>query len=121
MSHDRIYVTRDTLNDYVEFNSPFRVHSDSTISDAGGHIMAPETLWDEDSLSGLDLPLMRQYGFTPLNGHATNGLIRHPSEYLDGQLAQDILGEPGVYCVTEVIDPDDTDALIGWSISRYEP
>src|SRR5699024_11335216 len=73
------------------------------------------------SLSGLDLPLMRQYGFTPLNGHATNGLIRHPSEYLDGQLAQDILGEPGVYCVTEVIDPDDTDALIGWSISRYEP
>lgn len=50
--------------------------------------------------------------------HSYRGPVMHPSEQLSGGLARDLLAEPGVYTVTEAMDPEDMDNLVGWVVLK---
>lgn len=115
--------TVDTLDDLVEFNVPFTIDEQACFT-TPFIIKAPETARLSDHVSGpaddieLDAP-----GWTPLVGftgqYSYHGAIMHPSEYLGGGLAQHILEHPGTYVVLEVIDPDDLEAVVGWTILEH--
>lgn len=82
-------MTPDRLNDAMPFDHVIRVHANGSVTDEPG-IYAPELYESEVSpgwtlLSGYS----GQYGYS--------GPIMHPSEYIGGGMARDILAEPGVY------------------------
>lgn len=90
--------TRDTLNDRVEFDSPFYSHGDGRISDARG-VYAPEVSDDETHE-----PWTLLTGWTGQHGY--NGATLHESEQLSGALAQHVLDTPGTYVVTTSMTSD---------------
>ena len=97
-----MYVTPDTLNGAVEFDSPFRVNSDGTITTPLPGVYGPEGT-DVDGQS--DDPT-----WSPVNGWSGQyryaGPVMHPSEYLGGRMARWVLDTPGVYVLTEARDED---------------
>ena len=93
------YVTPDTLNSAIEFDHPFTVHpvDDSgrvRVTDGPDDIYAPDLTDDEpdsDRWTFVD-------GYSGQHGYS--GPIMHNSEYLGGQMARDVLANPGTYvCV----------------------
>lgn len=103
------------LNAIMEFDHVVRVHDDGTVTAEDG-IYGPNLLDDD-----LDGP-----GWTLLDGYSGqdrySGPIMHDSEFIGGQMAEDILSEPGVYVVIATYyspETDDDDLVCeGWAVAR---
>lgn len=122
-------MTRNSLNDLMEFDHVVRVHDDGTITEPAG-IHAPEVFVGTDD-DGSILPeneremladlkragwsLMR--GYTGQSGY--RGPIMHPSEYIGGGLERDIRAAPGWY-VAVVVETADSDDPAGWAVAYRE-
>ncbi len=87
-------VTRDTLNAAMEIDHVIRVHADGTVTDLVSGIWAP-SLYDGDlsQMAGHDWRLMDGYS----GQYMYAGPVMHPSEYIGGRMADDILSTPGYY------------------------
>jgi hypothetical protein len=110
-------VTAETLSDAVEFDSPFRVYEGGKIGDAED-IYAPELM--DGELLGDGWAFIS--GYSGQDGYS--GPIMHSSEYLGGKMAQDVLDEPGLYCMvpayyTNDEDPADGPFIEGWTLVRF--
>jgi hypothetical protein len=90
----RKQVTADTLSHSVEFDCPFRVHADGTISREDG-VYAPELFNVIKASDFVSDTWALENGFS---GQASySGPIMHDSEYLGGGMARYVLENPGVY------------------------
>jgi hypothetical protein len=114
MSHDTreaLQSVRDRMEtlEIMEFGHPVRVHPDGSVTDAAS-VYAPD-LYDEAVGSGWTLldGYSNQYGYA--------GPIMHPSEFIGGRMARDILAEPGVYVALVSYSTDDDD-VNGWAVAR---
>lgn len=113
MSDTGMNVTRDTLNDVMQFDHVIRVRDDGTVENVAD-VYAPE-LYDGELLSE-DWTLLT--GYTGQYGY--RGPIMHNSEFIGGRLADDILSTPGVY-VALVNEPSDGDEdPEGWAVARRD-
>lgn len=129
------YRTGTRLNDVMEFDHVIRVAEAARVTDAEPGIYAPgvcveldadgqitadaeATMIEAVEAAGWDL----MTGYTGQYGY--RGPIMHPSEFVGGSLAEDILSAPGLYVVVEVSglapeDAEDTgDDPIGWVVAR---
>lgn len=94
MTSAPVIPTPDTLNDLVEFDHPFTIHPDGTMTDGPRDLYAPDLT--DDELDGDD----RWRMVTGYSGqHGYSGPIMHNSEYLGGGMARDVLAHPGTYVV----------------------
>ena len=88
---NRRAVSADDLNAVMEFDHVIYSHGDGTVSDVSG-VYAPE-VHGGDTFTHGTWELLRgrtgQYGY--------DGPCMHPSEYVGGGLARDILNTPGLY------------------------
>lgn len=99
-------VTPDTLNDVMEFDRVIRVWPDGTVSYASAErVYAPEVC---DNGNTVDEPWELMAGYS--GQYSYRGPCMHPSEYIGGGMARDILAEPGWY-VALVAEADCCDAL----------
>lgn len=123
-------VTIDTLNSAVEFDCPFRVNEDGTITRAAG-IYAPDCIMGDE----IDDKDRKKYVY-PFPGYpewelisgfsgqdSYPGPVMHNSEYLGGGMAEYVLENPGVYVIMAVFWlPDDPEAerdyVEGWILAR---
>ena len=116
--------THAELQDMAEFDHPFIVADDGTVSDALPEgVYAPGVYNDED---GGDIIIDSSEwealtGYTGQYGY--HGAVMHASEYIGGTLADDILSTPGVYVVvvvgsTWLDDEDGGNEPAGWAILR---
>lgn len=121
MTTIRTAVTVDNLSDVMEFDHVIQVHADGTVTDDHPDV---RSLWAPSLLDGeLDGP-----GWTLLNGYSGqdrySGPVMHPSEFIGGRMAQDILARPGFYvAVVANYSPEDEDAELdteGWAIAYRE-
>ena len=110
------------LNGIMEFGQVVRVDEDGTVTNAPRGLYAPELL--DGVLSELGWSLM-SYGYTGAEGQARSPIM-HPSEYIGGRLARDILATPGYYVAIvsyvtpEDDDDDDDDDIDGWAVAYRE-
>lgn len=106
----------DGLQAAMEFDHVIRVTDSGTIEDAPDYY-APTLYVLEDGTEEFDSggrwELMSGY----TGQYSYRGPVMHPSEYLGGQLAADILSEPGVY-VAIVAETEDDQAPAGWAVAR---
>lgn len=95
-------VNRDNLNSVMEFDHVIRVHADGTVTDAAEY--APELC---DGALPADSPWSLMTGYTGQYGY--RGPIMHPSEFIGGGMADDILSTPGLYValINYTSDPAD--------------
>lgn len=101
---NRRIVEPDALNAVMEFDHVVYSHGDGTVSDASTY--GPEFL---DAVDGCPAPWEPMTGYTGQYGY--NGPHMHPSEYVGGALARDILDTPGLYvCVVVDYGPCTDDA-----------
>jgi hypothetical protein len=107
-----IPVTPDQLNDLMGFDHVIRVHPDGTVSEPAG-VYAPE-LDGETPEPGWRLLA----GYTGQYGY--NGPIMHPSEFIGGGLARDILDTPGLYVALVIWADDPNDEPDGWAVAYRE-
>lgn len=114
------HITPGELNDFVEFDSPFQVHGAEWMVSKGLGIWSPSVYWNNE----IDDYEVEPEEWEPVSGYSGqcsySGPIMHPSEYFGGGMAEDILESPGIYVITEVIDLDDGDNLIGWMLLRLK-
>lgn len=115
MTNPFTQVDTSTLNAHVEFDVPFRTYGEGVrfISHENvGH--APEGLYSEDAPEGWEFV----EGYSMQYGYA--GPVMHPSEFLGGKMARDVLSHAGVYVVVTVTDLDDGDEPepYGWAVLR---
>lgn len=112
--------THEDLQRIADFGHPFMVTVDGDLVDALADVYAPEVFHDDVS----DIQV-GGHGWTPLRGytgqHGYRGPVMHPSEYLGGRLADDILATPGVYvvCAVDVLDGEDSEPA-GWAVLRRD-
>lgn len=113
-------VDQYTLNQSVEFDVPFLVHADGTISrsDERAYLEVNDDTLGQ-SVGGAWCLLRNWTG-----QHGYNGPTMHPSEYLGGALARHVLETPGTYVLLisyafDDEDPDD-DGMAGWCIAYHE-
>jgi len=113
------------LNAMMEFDHVIQVHADGSVTDAPKSVHAPESVYDDSLESvylGDDWSLLT--GYTGQYGY--NGPTMHPSEFIGGGLARDILAQPGYYvallsCADDTDDPEaDDDNLAGWAVAFKE-
>lgn len=131
------------LNDRMEFDHVIRVHADGSITEADG-VYAPEVNIDLDSDGQIVgsaeqdmIDSVSRAGWELMTGYtgqySYSGPIMHPSEYIGGDLAKDIMAAPGFYVAVEVrgllgmaeedMTDDDhatEDAPIGWVVARRD-
>jgi hypothetical protein len=130
------------LNGLMEIDHVVRVHPGGEVTEPGG-VWAPEVYVELDEggqivtggvqamiamiEDGPEVPgharwqVMRNY-----SGQQGGGSLMHPSEYIGGRIAADILAEPGLYVACEVTglypteeaEENDSDDPIGWVILR---
>jgi hypothetical protein len=120
-------VTAKTLNSLVEFDCPFRVNHDGTLSHRL-NIYAPEMIMgneieDEDRRKYLyPFPNHPQWelisGFSGQDHYA--GPVMHNSEYLGGYMAEYVLNTPGVYVLTAVYWEEEGPEAEGWVLARLK-
>jgi hypothetical protein len=114
----------DTLNAIMEFDHVVQVHPDGTVTDGPTGVYAP-TLSDEE----LDSPHWQFFSAGYSRQDSYGGPIMHNSESIGGNLARDILTEPGIYAaIVAYWTPDvesgenpNEDVTEGWAVVRYEP
>jgi hypothetical protein len=110
------------LREIAEFDHPFIVSEDGTLSDAPDtHTnWAPEVYHSDTN----DVDIMGE-GWEALTGYtgqyAYNGAVMHQSEYIGGGLADDILNTPGTYVVVvvNVLTLDEDEEPAGWAVLRH--
>ena len=99
----------------MEFDSPFRVHRDGSISTGIG-VYAPEVLDETIEDSGWEFVS----GFSGQDRYS--GPIMHDSEYLGGYMAEHVLENPGVYVLVAAYwspeEGEDESAIEGWCLLR---
>lgn len=126
-----------TLNDIMEFDHPVRVEADHTVTSGVPGVYAPESVIQidedgqiEDGAEAAWLESLRNAGWEPLDGYSGqyrySGPIMHPSEFIGGRLADDIVAKPGVYVVVSVecLGPNedsDPEEPAGWAVLRQTP
>ena len=115
--------TAETLNRAIEFDCPFEVHEDGTVTSAYGLYAPADVYWIEDTNGSGDIG-MDNSSWDPLYGYSSQymyrGPVMHPSEYLGGRMAQEMLDNPGIYVVTAVTCfTDDDDDIAGWIAMEY--
>ncbi len=107
------------MNARMEFDGVIEIRDDGSIIDRRD-LYAPEVY--EDGSGGIDFAGAK--GWTALNGYSGQdryaGPIMHPSEYIGGRLAADILAEPGIYTAAAVSDLDDIANPSGWAVLRFD-
>lgn len=111
----------DDLNSKVEFDIPFEVVNGEV---RGTDINGPSVYFVEGD--GPDIEIDSRDDWEPVDGwsgqYRYSGPIMHPSEYLGGAMARYVLENPGIYCVTEVIDmeedPEESSDPIGWILLK---
>lgn len=107
------------LNTIMEMDHPVWVDHDGRVRDVAFPVYAPECF--DDGEGGIDT--CGDTDWTALTGYSGqdrySGPIMHPSEYIGGALAEDILAEPGVYVAVVVDDPDTGEEPSGWAVMRY--
>lgn len=120
-------VTSDNLTDVMDFDHVVEVHPDGSVSDADTGIWAPEAWCQNGDYRKPVLSSQPGREWTLLDGYSGqylyHGPIMHPSEFIGGKMADDILAEPGLYALIEVRDLDaDTDNgeddSVGWAVAR---
>lgn len=107
-------MTELSLNDRMEFDHVVRVHSDETVTDEPGEFAPefyPEGEYTDEAYVSQGWELMR--GYTGQYGY--NGPCMHPSEFIGGGLARDILETPGVYVAVAWLDDEGGDC---WAVAR---
>ena len=124
--------TRDrTLNDIMEIGHVIRVQGGIVHDDVDPRqreLWAPELYWEGDTYSFQ--PYTPDHGWTLLDGYSGQylytGPIMHPSEFVGGRMADDILARDGYYVALvcdDLGDPEDEDAEsepVGWAVA-YRP
>ena len=121
--------THTELRSLMDFDHVVRVLDGVATDDNVPH-HAPETIVDVDAdgqiLAEHEADLLadvKAAGWTLLDGYSGqylySGPIMHPSEYIGGRLADDILAEDGFY-VSVVVRTTDDDEDAGWAIA-YRP
>lgn len=118
--------TAEDLQRLMDFDHPVTVRANGTVTDAVEGVYAPEVYHVEGERHPHDVEVQSDewetfsVGYTGQQSY--NGAVMHASEYIDGQLANDILDEPGTYVVVAVeVMPDDDDPEpmpAGWTILR---
>jgi hypothetical protein len=110
------------LNTIMEFDHVIYVDNDGTVSDGLPELYAPELYVDED---GNDIFEAGDDGWTLMDGYSGqygySGPVMHPSEFIGGRLAEDILERPGWYVaiVAETLGDDETEPA-GWAVARID-
>ena len=104
-------MTTRTLSDRMDFDHVVQVHDDGTVTDAD-NVYAPD-LYDEE-LQGTEWSLLDGYS----GQYGYSGPMMHPSEYIGGGLARDILAQPGYYVSLVAYDENGED--FGWAVAYKE-
>ena len=113
--------TDKDLQRIADFDHPFTVAADGSLDHAEG-TYAPDVFNSETNDIDIDGPAWEALtGYT--GQYSYSGAVMHPSEYLGGRLAQDILATPGTYVVVAVecypTDGDPEPEPAGWAILRH--
>lgn len=85
-------VKPEDLDAMVEFDSPFTIDESGNLTDSAEY--APSSYDGELDGNGWEY---WSHGYS--GQYAYRGPIMHPSEFLGGGMARDLLAEPGTYCV----------------------
>jgi hypothetical protein len=112
-------ITAETLNQAMEFDCPVRIHPD-------GNVTVADDAWAPELHDGQ----LADHGWILLDGYSGqygySGPIMHPSEYIGGRMARDILARPGLYVTLvaeysceECLTRDDCqeDHWQGWAVA----
>lgn len=99
--------SHNDLNRAVEFDSPFRVHEDGTVTTSLSGVYGPSVFLNIDADgNGVGDEYADGPGWKMITGYSGQdryaGPCMHPSEQLAGGMARAILADPGVYMVTTV-------------------
>lgn len=124
----RVKVARDDLNDVMELDHVIRVYPDGRLDSNGGYaagIYAPDVSNVDGPVpdDGVDVEVMdnRPWRVQVNRSNQWNykGAVMHPSEFIGGGMADDILTMPGYWVAVEVRNDDgslpDGDS-IGWAL-----
>lgn len=115
---DDTHMCHEGLSAAMEFDHVVTVTADGHVVDGPRNIYAPDLIDGELSGDGWEF---FSTGYTRQDGY--RGPIMHNSEFIGGQLADDILDTPGTYAavVAAYTPDDDDDEMIweGWAIVRY--
>lgn len=104
-------VTPETIDRAVEFDSPFRIEEDGTLTRPLPDVFAPEVWHVEGERHPNDVEIPDGWtawsvGYT--GQYSYNGAVMHSSEYIGGRMARDLLEDPGTYVVCSVeVHPED--------------
>ena len=103
-------VTAEELNTSVEFNIPFIVNEDGTVEMSGN--FGPDEviggLLEDGEIYVGEKWSVWSHGYTGQDRYS--GPALHNSEQLSGRMAEDLLNEPGEYCLCEV----------GWEYDEHD-
>lgn len=112
------------LNSIMEFDHVVQVHDDGTVTDAV-NVWAPESVYIDvdddgqqigpDPLDWQGWQLMK--GYTGQYGAGGAATVMHPSEFVGGAMARNILETPGFYVAVSVESLDDDEEPIGWAVA----
>jgi hypothetical protein len=83
------------LSDLMEFEHPITVTDDGRVIDGPAGVYAPDLYDDELSAGSIGDRWELLNGYSGQQSYA--GPIMHPSEFIGGGMARDILAEPGTY------------------------
>jgi hypothetical protein len=130
-------VTPDELDGAVEFDSPFRINADGTLTSWLHDVWAPDVThveWTgedpaprERAERGEDVAIddggwqVWSIGYSGQDRY--RGGVMHSSEYLGGRMASDLLADPGTYVICSVeVDDEETgerdETPAGWVILK---
>lgn len=121
------YRTREVLNldldatflsHLIEFDVAFTITPHHLIVDPGEGSPAPEVHVVDDGDVHVCSDEWETWSDGMSNQWGYSGPILHPSEFLGGGMARELLATPGEYVITEVVDPDDPDSPAGWIILK---
>ena len=108
-------ITAEELNTSVEFNIPFTINADGTVmmndNVAPDEVLGGYTNRTGDYVYGLYVDgnwVPWSHGYTGQDRYS--GPVLHNSEQLSGRIAEDLLNEPGEYCLCEV----------GWEYDEHD-
>jgi len=119
---------KTNLNTRMEPDHVIRVHADGRVTSAEAGVYAPDLIMETDadgqilaehetacaqeaSIQGWNL----MYGYSGRYG-GSHSFIMHPSEFVGGHMARDILDSPGLYVTIEIYTDDGDSA--GWAVAR---
>lgn len=107
------------LNAIMEFDHVIQIIEDEGLMEIDG-VWAPDVHSYEDDNGQRRVTV--DSGWTLMTGYSGqygySGPVMHPSEFIGGAMARDILAEPGIYVAVVVSDLDDEENDDGWAVAR---